>query len=104
MRILIVTALTVATLMAATLVAATVAAGPAGAQTERLPSTSRSERQVNDINGSLARQQRVMRDTQQNQFEVNQLRSQLSRDAISTLPPISVPSAGRICAPGSVAC
>lgn len=86
------------------LAAAALAGSPAWAQVERLPTTSRSERQVNDINGSLARQQRDMRDTQQNQFEVNQLRSQLSRDAISTPPPISVPSAGRICAPGSVAC
>ncbi len=86
------------------LAAAAIAGSPAWAQVERLPTTSRSERQVDDINGALARQQRDMRDTQQNQFEVNQLRSQLSRDAISTPPPISVPSAGRICAPGSVAC
>lgn len=83
--------------------AAALAGAPASAQTEQLPTTSRSEQQVIDLNGAMMRRERDMRSTQQNQFEVNQLRSQLSRDAISIPPPISVPP-GRICAPGSVAC
>ena len=56
-------------------VAASLAA-PALAQTERLPQRSRAERQVEDINRSLQIQGRELRQDQQFQFEVNQLRNQ----------------------------
>lgn len=61
-------------LILAALVAAL--AAPALAQTERLPSRSRAERQVDDINRSLQIQERGLRQDQQTQFEINQLRNQ----------------------------
>ncbi len=70
---------------------------PALAQAEPLPSQSRSERQVDDINRSLTIQQRDLRQNQQTQFEINQLRGQIQRDSLS-------PPAGRICAPGQINC
>lgn len=70
---------------------------PALAQVERLPEQSRSERQVNDINRSLTIQQQDLRQNQQTQFEINQLRGQTQRDSM-------VPPAGRICAPGQINC
>lgn len=70
---------------------------PALAQVERLPEQSRSERQVNDINRSLTIQQQDLRQNQQTQFEINQLRGQAQRDSM-------VPPAGRICAPGQINC
>ncbi len=51
----------------------------ASAQTERLPLTSRSERQVEDINRSLRQQQRGVSENQQTQFEINQLRGEIQR-------------------------
>jgi len=72
-------------------------AAPALAQVERLPSQSRSERQVNEINRSLTVQQRETRQNQQTQFEINQLRGQIQRDSL-------FPPAGRICAPGQTNC
>jgi TolA-binding protein len=77
-------------------VAAAVVAAPALAQV-RLPAQSRAERQVDDINRSLAIQQREMRQNQQTQFEINQLRGQIQRDSL-------FPPPGRICAPGQISC
>lgn len=74
-----------------------VTTAPALAQVERLPLESRSERQVDDINRSLTIQQRDLRQNQQTQFEINQLRGQIQRDSLS-------PPAGRICAPGQINC
>ena len=70
---------------------------PALAQVERLPEQSRSERQVIDIGRSLTIQQQNLRQNQQTQFEINQLRGEIQRD--TTFPP-----AGRICAPGQINC
>jgi TolA-binding protein len=72
-------------------------AGPALAQVDRVPEQSRSERQVNEINRSLTIQQQDLRQNQQTQFEINQLRGQIQRDSM-------VPPAGRICAPGQINC
>jgi hypothetical protein len=72
-------------------------AGPAFAQVERLPSQSRAERQVNDINRSLAIQQQELRQNQQTQFEINQLRGQIQRETL-------FPPPGRTCAPGQINC
>ena len=54
-------------------------AGPPLAQVERLPQPSRAERQVEDINRSIVRQQLQMRENQQTQFEINQLRNELQQ-------------------------
>jgi hypothetical protein len=70
---------------------------PALAQVDRLPQQSRSERQVNEINRSLTIQQQDLRQNQQTQFEINQLRGQIQRDTM-------FPPAGRICAPGQINC
>ena len=70
---------------------------PALAEVERLPERSRSERQVDDINRSLTIQQQNLRQNQQTQFEINQLRGAIQRDTM-------FPPAGRICAPGQINC
>jgi len=74
-------------------------AGPALAQTERLPLRSRSERQVDDINRSIGIQGRELRQDQQTQFEINQLRNQ---------PVIGGPAnpigGGRFCPPSAMGC
>ena len=72
---------------------------PALAQTERLPLRSRAERQVDDINRSLGIQGRELRQDQQRQFEINQLRNQ---------PAIGGPAypigPSRGCPPTSIGC
>ena len=72
-------------------------AAPAAAQVERLPEQSRAERQVEDLNRAMVRQQTQTRQNQQTQFEINQLRGQIQRDSM-------FPPAGRICAPGQINC
>ena len=65
------------------------------AQVERLPMTSRAERQIIDNNRALDLQQQQQRSfTQQNQFEINSLRNQLQQQQM--FPP------ARTCAPGAV--
>ncbi len=71
-------------------------AAPALAQPERLPAQSRSEQQIQDINRSLAVQQRELRQEQQTQFEINQLRGEIRRENMFGSP-------GR-CAPGAISC
>ncbi len=71
---------------------------PALAQAEPLPSQSRSERQVDDINRSLTVQQQNLRQNQQTQFEINQLRQSHSREQVFS-PPI-----GSFCGAGQVGC
>ena len=84
-------------LFIATGLAAALAPGLVLAQVERLPSTSRAERQIIENSRALdLQQQRSL--TQQNQFEVNQLRNQLQQQQM--FPPGPV---GR-CAPGVVSC
>ncbi|HEY7385738.1 MAG TPA: hypothetical protein VH743_18925 [Beijerinckiaceae bacterium] len=74
-------------------------AGPAAAQVERLPQRSRAERQVEDSNRAIARQQQLLRDNQQTQFEVNQLRGEIRRS--QQFPPMTGPGPTG-CAPGSL--
>ena len=85
----------------ASLIAA-VLAGPALAQVERLPQTSRAERQSNDINQNIQRQQQQMQNNQQTQFEVNQLRNELQQSR--QFPSVTGPGSGVGCPPGSVGC
>lgn len=73
---------------------ALLAASPALAQTERLPAVSRSERQVIDTNRAIQQQQRDLRQDQQTQFEVNQLRNQLQQQAEPIRPACAI---GTIC-------
>lgn len=75
-------------------------AGPALAQVERLPEQSRAERQAEDINRSMQRQQLQMRENQQTQFEINQLRGDIQRG--QQFPAMTGP--GRGCPPGSIGC
>ena len=74
-------------------------AGPAAAQVERLPQRSRAERQVEDSNRAIARQQQLLRDNQQTQFEINQLRGELQRS--QQFPQMIGPGPAG-CAPGSL--
>ncbi len=62
------------TIVAAGLIAATLA-GPASAQIQTLPETSRSQGQANSINENLANQGQNRGIVQQNQFEINSLRT-----------------------------
>ena len=79
------------------------AAAPAFAQGLPVPRTSRAEREVREINRSIQNQQRELRQQQQDQIELNQLRQELSRQ--NNTPALTGPgSAGRICAPGQIAC
>ncbi len=79
-----------------------VLAAPAVAQVERLPEQSRAERQAEDINRAMQRQQLQMRESQQTQFEINQLRGELQRSR--QFPSVTGPGAGRGCPPGSIGC
>ena len=82
----------------ALMLAATLSVGgvaPASAQTERLPLTSRAERQIIDTNRALDLQQRELRRDQQTQFEINQLRNQLQQQQIQPIrPPCAI---GTVC-------
>ena len=75
-------------------------AAPASGQVERLPEQSRAERQAEDINRSMQRQQLQMRENQQTQFEINQLRGDIQRS--QQFPAMTGPRAGRGCPPGSI--
>jgi hypothetical protein len=80
---------------------AAVSAGPP-ALAQRLPRKSSSEQQVDTINRSLRSQQRQLGQQQQNQFEVNQLRNDFSRQ--QNAPSMMGPNAIRPCSPGAVRC
>jgi uncharacterized protein HemX len=69
----------------------------AAAQSTPLPSTSRAERQIIENNRSLDLQQQQRGYTQQNQFEINQLRNQIQRDQMAPPP-------GRGCVTGAGIC
>lgn len=86
------------------LIAATaaVAAAPSWAQTERLPLTSRAEAFINDINRSIAIQQQLRAHSQQTQFEINQLRSEIRRSR--QFPLVTGPGVRLGCPRGSVGC
>ena len=73
------------------------AATAALAQVERLPTTSRAERQIIDNNRALDLQQQQRSFTQQNQFEINALRNQLQQQQM-------FPPPGRGCPAGAISC
>lgn len=76
-------------LKTAVLLAGLVAAPVAGlAQYD--PAASRAENQVNSLNRSMGQQQQLRSIQQQNQFETNALRNELTRPA----PPPLVPNVG----------
>lgn len=82
-------------LSAAIAVGQALALTPALAQIQQLPSTSRSEAQTNAIAGSLDAQAQGRAATQQNQFEVNSLRTQNSMRPLGgevVAPPIAGPA------------
>ena len=79
-----------------------VLAAPAAAQVERLPQPGRAERQAEDINRAMQRQQLQMRENQQTQFEINQLRNELQQSR--QFPIMTGPGAGSGCPPGSIGC
>ena len=72
---------------------------PAAAQVERLPERCRAERQVEDLNRAMMRQQMQTRQNQQTQFEINQLRGELQR---SQQFPQMIGPGPTGCAPGSL--
>jgi hypothetical protein len=96
MRVLIMRVLIVAGLTGLVL------AAPASAQVERLPEQSRAERQAEDINRSMQRQQLQLRENQQSQFEINQMRNDLQQSR--QFPSVTGPGSGVGCPPGSVGC
>lgn len=69
------------------------AAGAASAQIQTLPETSRSQGQANSINENLASQGQNRGVVQQNQFEINSLR---------TTPGMGAPPAPGVSGPGVV--
>jgi hypothetical protein len=74
--------------------------GTAFAQGLRQPPQSRAERETQEINRNILRQQRNQGVQQQNQFETNQLRQELNRPSF---PPVIGPLP-RGCPPGSIGC
>jgi hypothetical protein len=75
--------------------AALLATVSASAQT--LVPENRGQQRVNEINQSMSAQQRSIQQSQQSQFETNQLRGEIQRQ--NTTPVIPPPSFG--CAPGA---
>ena len=61
-------------------------AGPAAAQMDPRPATSRAERQIIENNRALEFQQQQRALTQQNQFEINALRNQLQQQQMFPPP------------------
>jgi hypothetical protein len=83
---------------AVVLVALAAVAGPAFAQIQQLPATSRSEAQSQSLNNSLVNQGQSRGAAQQNQFEVNSLRNDSARTASPpavAAPPVAGPAGVR---------
>ena len=78
------------------------AAPPAFAQVERLQQPSRAERQAQDLNRAITRQEQIRQQNQQTQFEINQLRNELQQSR--QFPSMTGPGAGSGCPPGSIGC
>ncbi|SCY69609.1 hypothetical protein [Microvirga guangxiensis] len=72
----------------------------AEAQTSRLPSKSRSERQVEDINRNIEQNQRLNDVQRQIQTEQNQLRQDIDRQRLFS----NTPSPFRNCPVGAAGC
>lgn len=58
-----------------------------GMTTTLAQAQSRSERTYQNIDRSIAQQQRLQRQQQQNQFETNQLRQDIQRNQLFVPPP-----------------
>ena len=91
-----------ALILAAALAFAAAAPGPSLAQTERLPLTNRSEAYINNANRSLALQQQLRSQSQQTQFEINQLRNDIQN--VRQFPLMTGPGVNPGCPPGSAGC
>lgn len=91
--------------LAAALCISLCSALPAEAQS-RLPRRSAPERQVEDINRNIQRDQRQRRLEEQVQTDTNQIRQNIDRQRLfSSPPPITIPSGRRsTCPPGAVGC
>jgi regulator of sirC expression with transglutaminase-like and TPR domain len=76
-------------------------AASAEAQT-RLPRTSPSEREVRDLNRSMMREQRQLRNDEQYQINRNQLRQSIDRQNVFSNP--SPPARIGTCPRGSIGC
>jgi len=78
----------------------------AQAQTTRLPSKSRSERQVEEINRNIQQDRRLQSLEQEIEVRNNQLRQNIDRDRMfANPPPIPVPPLRRsTCPAGSMGC
>lgn len=74
--------------------ALTAVALPAAAQIEQLPATSRSEANTNAIGQSLEAQGRSRGVQQQNQFEINSLRTENSVRSVAPPVVVAPPIAG----------
>ncbi|WP_210484936.1 hypothetical protein [Microvirga antarctica] len=74
---------------------------PVVAQT-RLPRTSPAERQVDEINRSITREQRSLQRDQQYQIDNNQMRQRIDRQQNLSNP--SPPARLRNCPVGSIGC
>ena len=61
---------------------------------------TQAERQIEEINEALRRQQRELGEAQQNQFEINQLRQDLGRRRLFA----PSPEPGVVCPPEAGAC
>ncbi len=72
----------------------------AEAQPSRLPSKSRSERQVDDINRNIQRDRRLNEVEQQIQTNQNQLRQEIDRQRLFS----NTPSPFRNCPVGAAGC
>lgn len=77
-------------LLLCALLSGTLLAVPAAALAQYDPAASRAENQVNSLSRSISRQQQDRAVQQQNQFETNALRNEMTRPA----PPPLVPNAG----------
>jgi len=82
------------------LAAALAAATPALAQV--LPRETAAERQIRSTNQAIQQQQRLQSRDAQTQFEINQLRGDISRG--QTMPLMTGPGINPGCPPGSVGC
>lgn len=69
--------------------------GGATAQAQYDPAASRAENQVNSLNRSMTTHQQDRAAAQQNQFETNSLRNELSRPVPPPLAPVSPPVINR---------
>jgi hypothetical protein len=89
--------------MRAVVVAAVLLSFAASAEAQtRLPRTSPSEREVRELNRSMLREQRQLRNDEQNQINRNQLKLDIDRQNVFSNP--SPPARIGTCPRGSIGC